>query len=332
MGLASIQVVNRIRPIQNADRVELADILGWHVMVKKDTMAAGDKVVYFEIDSLLPDIPQFAFLSNKGFPYRLKTEKYFKGAVTSQGLALLASDFGLNDCEIGADVTAILNISKYEKQIDVRLGGDNAGSFPSYVPKTDEIRLQAIPQVLNEIVGWDLYVTQKCDGTSATYLYDRENDDFIVCSRNWQKKHEDNIYAKIAERYNLREILKNTSYAIQGEICGEGIQKNQLGIDGHKLFIFNIYDYAEHKYLTFEEVVEFCCNHGDTLDIVPLLYTIEDMPNTWNVDDFVDFSKGIYLGTQNQREGIVVRSMTNEFSQVLGGRLSFKVINPDYRD
>lgn len=53
--LASIQKITRIVPIENADRIELADVLGWHVVVEKGKFSAGDLVVYCEVDSILPD-------------------------------------------------------------------------------------------------------------------------------------------------------------------------------------------------------------------------------------------------------------------------------------
>jgi hypothetical protein len=38
-------------------------------------------------------------------------------------------------------------------------------------------------------------------------------------------------------------------------------------------------------------------------------------------------AEGFYPGTKNEREGIVVRPLTDARSKVLGGRLSFKVIS-----
>ena len=215
MPLASVQMVRAINPISGADKVEMAQILGWNVMVRKNTMFAGDKVVFFEIDCLLPELPQFLFLKEKGFPYRLKTEKYFKGKITSQGLALPLCDFNLSDLDVGTDLTDYLGIKKYEKIIDARLGGDNEGAFPNYIHRTDEIRLQTVPEVLDEMFDQMTYITVKLDGTSATYFCDRETGEFKVCSRNWAKKDGDNVYWNIAKKYHLADILKDTSFAIQ---------------------------------------------------------------------------------------------------------------------
>lgn len=61
--LVSFKTVEKIKPIENADAIELVCFGGWQVVVKKDEFKVGDKVIYFEIDSFLPKgIKQFAFL------------------------------------------------------------------------------------------------------------------------------------------------------------------------------------------------------------------------------------------------------------------------------
>ena len=61
-------------------------------MVKKGQFNAGDLAIYFEIDSKLPEKEPFLFLSDKHF--KIKTQKYFKGTVISQGLLMHPNDFG----------------------------------------------------------------------------------------------------------------------------------------------------------------------------------------------------------------------------------------------
>ena len=60
--LASIKTVSGIVPIEGRDRIVLALIDGWSVIVKKDEFEIGDKCVYIEIDSVLPEKPEFEFL------------------------------------------------------------------------------------------------------------------------------------------------------------------------------------------------------------------------------------------------------------------------------
>lgn len=92
--LASIQRVYKIEPIDGADRIELAHVLGWQCVVNKDSFAPMDLGVYFEIDSFLPVKPEFEFLRASSYKktdimgegFRLKTMR-FRGQI-SQGLLL----------------------------------------------------------------------------------------------------------------------------------------------------------------------------------------------------------------------------------------------------
>lgn len=89
--LAYVVTIDDIRPIEGADRVEVAIVGGWHIMVRKGQFQPGDFAVYFEIDSKVPEKEPFMFLAAKHF--KVKTQKYFKGVVLSQGLLLSFDDF-----------------------------------------------------------------------------------------------------------------------------------------------------------------------------------------------------------------------------------------------
>ena len=95
--LAYVVNIDEIRPIEGADRVELAIVGGWQVMVRKGQFKAGDPAIYFEIDSKVPETSAFEFLAPKH--YKVKTQKYLKGTVLSQGLLMSAADFGWNIAE-----------------------------------------------------------------------------------------------------------------------------------------------------------------------------------------------------------------------------------------
>src|SRR5215203_184101 len=65
--LASIQTVNAVEPIPNADAIEKIRVLGWWIVAKKGEHKPGDRVLYCEIDSLLPERPEFEFLRPSSF-------------------------------------------------------------------------------------------------------------------------------------------------------------------------------------------------------------------------------------------------------------------------
>lgn len=90
--LAYLVKVDNITPM-NADRLECAHIGGWHCVVGKGEFKVGDPAVYFEVDSLLPDVVPFSemeFLRSKNF--KIKTQK-IRGEY-SQGLLMPVSAFG----------------------------------------------------------------------------------------------------------------------------------------------------------------------------------------------------------------------------------------------
>ena len=118
--LAYIVKIDEIRPIDGADNVELAVVGGWTVMVKKNQFQPGELGIYIEIDSKVPEKEPFMFLAQKNF--RIKTQKYFKGKVISQGLLMHPSDFGWGALEynVGDFVTEKLGITYYEPEDNKR--------------------------------------------------------------------------------------------------------------------------------------------------------------------------------------------------------------------
>ena len=147
--LATIRTISELRPIEGADKIELAIVDGWQVVVAKDVEhMVGDKVVYCEIDSFLPIRDEFEFLRKSSYKkmgdqegFRLKTIK-LRGQV-SQGLILPISVVPITQFATalnlpeGMDVTEMLGIVKYEPPIPAELAGKVKGGFPSFLSKTD---------------------------------------------------------------------------------------------------------------------------------------------------------------------------------------------------
>jgi RNA ligase (TIGR02306 family) len=325
--LVSIQTVESIAPIAGADQIVAARVMGWNVVVKKGEFTPGDPCVFFEIDSVLPQgAPWAEFLRPHGF--RVKTLK-LRG-VLSQGLALPVSILGGEVPPRGIDLRDRLGVTKYEPVLpDAR---EVAGPFPSEVPKTDEIRLQSALGVLEELRGQAFYVSTKCDGTSSTFFRPVDGSALVACSRNWALRPGPNPVWRIAEAHRLAEVLP-PGVAIQGELCGPGIQKNRLGLAAVELRVFSVYDArpGAGRFLGYQEFVAFCAERG--LTTVPVEQVIEgDAAARFDhsLDAWLERARGLYAGTRNRKEGIVVRPLVETPSATLGGRLSFKVINNDY--
>ena len=322
--LVSIQTIDAIAPIPGADKIEQARVMGWTVVIKKGEFAVGDPCVFFEIDSVLPDGPAWSeFMRARGF--RVRTLK-LRG-VLSQGLALPVAILEGGDAPREVDLRDRLGVTKYEPVLpDSR---EIAGPFPARVPKTDEIRLQSALGVLDEIRGQPFYVSTKCDGSSATYV--RDGDTFVACSRNWALAPGDNHVWRLAERYELARRLP-VDIAIQGEVCGPGVQGNRLGLTTHELFVFSVYDLRAGEFLPFDKFVAFCAEHGlTTVPIERVVDGAEAAAYDHSLEGWLAASRGSYAGTTRHKEGIVVRPLVEQRSHALAGsRLSFKVINNDF--
>jgi RNA ligase (TIGR02306 family) len=321
--LATVDIIRELAPIPGADAIERATVRGWHVVVKKGEFNVGDPCIYIEVDSNLPlNNPHFEFLAAKANGkerFRVRTSK-FRGQI-SQGIVFPLEITGLLEYVVGHDVTDLLNIEKYEPEIPACLAGDVKGPFPGFISKTDEERIQNLVDVLPQFRGTTFYVTEKLDGTSATFYY--RKGEFGVCSRNWElREAEGNTFWQVARKLDLERILSTDGeFALQGEIIGPGIQKNRLQRKAHELYVFKVIDLLTCKPLSAAQTVDFCTKHG--LTMVPVLEHVVLQDQT--VDDFVAYAtRNSVLTPQVKSEGFVFRTAVHE------PYFSFKALNPEY--
>jgi len=340
--LASLEVIKSLRPIPGADNIEVATVKGWHCVVKKGDFKIGDWCIYFEVDSVLPELEPFEFLRKncwieryKGF--RIKTVK-LRGQV-SQGLVMPLTIFlSLKRhiepayLEPGIDLTNTFNVQKYVPEIPSCLSGKVVAPFPTnIIPKTDEERVENLSDTLEQLHGTSIYITEKLDGSSCTfYLYD---DHFGVCGRNWEWEEDNkNMNWEIARKYDIENKLRyyklqtGCEIALQGEIIGPGIQKNKYNLDKVTVRFFTSHDLTKHQQDTFARLLSIL--RYLNLKPVPIVdkYSILEKDS----DYWIEKSKGFStLNSRIKREGIVVKTLENKTWPGLG-IISFKAINPEY--
>ena len=343
--LASVQKINNIEVHPFADKLEIATVMGWKCCVKKGDFKRGDAVVYFEPDSLLPMIPQFEFMRDRGIAvledgsegYRVRTIKLRK--VVSTGLIMPLTDFPqLKDSKEGDYVDELIGVKKWAKVVPPTMRGIPAGVFPSQIYKTDEIQVEKLQYILSKYKGTVCYVSEKVDGTSATYSC--MNGKYDVCSRNLSLKENDgDVYWKISKMYDIENKLmsyceKNSkNIAIQGEIIGPSINGNELKLNDHRLLVFNVFDISEQKYFGFHKFLDFIYNDMRLIP-VPILEDYYQLNDDMNSLVAMSVGKSVITPTVD-REGIVIRPQVeiNDYlmpSNNSSTRVSFKVINPEY--
>ena len=333
--LVTIQAISEIKPIPDADLLELAVIKGWQCVAKKGEFQAGDSCIYFEVDSFLPIDERFEFLrktsyrnnDHMGEGFRVKTLR-LRGEI-SQGLALPISSFPeVSVCSVGADVTAILGVRKWEMPEQVNSAGIAIGEKPFGIPTTDETRIQSIPEFLEHFYGKPYYISTKMDGTSCTIYV--KNGKVGVCGRNNEYKEDIESCSMWAYVYkhNLKEKLLalGEDLVVQGEFCGAGIQKNRLKLNEPVLYVFDVIKISSEDWLSkcgLDGILSYC--EKLNLQSVP----IEEIGDSFNytVPELLERAKGKYVSGLD-KEGIVVR--TREYGRVGNDKLSFKVINNDF--
>jgi RNA ligase (TIGR02306 family) len=324
--LASIQRIKNIEPIEGAEAIEKATVLGWQLVIRKGEFKVGDLCVYVEIDSVLPNKPEFELIRAK--TNRIKTIK-LRGQI-SQGICfpLDVLPKGIDFVE-DMDVTELLGVTKFEPPIPANLAGEMKGLFPSFIPKTDETRVQVLEGLLQNYEGTSCYITEKLDGSSVTfYLKDGE---FGVCSRNLDLLYsESNSMWKFAIENDIERKLKslNKNIALQGEIIGEGIQKNKYKQRGQTIYFFNVFDIDSYAYLSLNEV-KILMKELE-LNMVPVLdenYFLES-----SVESVIIKSQlRSVLNKETIAEGIVIRPVEEKMDKsIMNERISFKAINPNF--
>lgn len=352
--LAHVEKILDIQPISDALNIEICTIKGWKCVVEKNKFKIGEKVIYFEIDSLLPEKPEFEFMRERKF--RVKTAK-FRGQI-SQGLVMPLSILPKGEWIEGQDLTMALGVKKFDPQaeqeqklLNEQLRQSNnkihkyfsrykwyrslftskkKTGFPAFINKTDEPRINNMPFVLNKKEDLTYIVTEKLDGSSITmYLIRNKGVSkfwkpyiFGVCSRNLELTKPDNSsYWTIARQYDIENVLKSMIgdkqyIVLQGEVIGEGIQKNKYKIKGYDFYAFNLIypnekiDSVNAEYILLQHNIKF----------VPILDV--EFKLKPNMDEMVEYARGKSVLYPVDREGVVIRNYEKQ--------ISFKVISPDF--
>jgi RNA ligase (TIGR02306 family) len=342
--LVTLRTVNEIKPIPEADLIEVVMVDGWQMVCQKGIHSVGDQVLYFEIDSFLPESdPRFesfmkfgirTFNEQKG--HRVKTVK-LRGTY-SQGILMPISEFPeIMDPQFDTDYSENIGVVKWEKSEATGYTGDQKGFFPDFLQKSDQERIQNLynkftdSEKENEFVG-----TLKMDGSSVT-VYCKVDQvlgipAFGICSRNQELKLADPS-TPIADRGKFEQgvvksrLLEKThdiykitgmEVAIQGELVGPGIQGNFEKLDHYRVFVYNIFDIQTRKFLSYESFNHLC--ESFDIETVPVIFEKQQILKE-PLEAILQMADGKgYLASY--REGIVWKQ--------IDGKTQFKAISNRY--
>lgn len=349
MKLASVQKVLSIENIPDADAIEKATVLGWAIVVKKGEYKVGDLCSYIQIDTVVPELPEYEFLRERKF--RVRTIKLRKQI--SQGLIVPLPNGKWSE---GDDITDILGVKKYEKidnnperyekprmpkvwykkwlyifkynflyKLFPNLRPKNRSKFPTHlVSITNEERIQNMPQVLQQYSGKTFVVSYKLDGSSITVIHSKVfgKSKFRICSRKFELHDKRNDWYRVFtdtdfkfEILKLVEHFKTNDIIIQGEAIGK-FNGNHHNLPSEQIRLFNIY--VNGKRINQKEFIEVCTTmnipHCPKYKEVILTHSLEEILKESEIKDLLNPSVEV--------EGLIWRCVDDN--------MSFKVLNNKY--
>lgn len=349
MNLASVQKIISLSPIEGADMIETATVLGWQVVVKKGEYKVGDLCAYIQIDTVVPELPEYDFLRER--KYRVRTIKLRKQI--SQGLIV---PLPKGKWKEGDDLTEILGVKKYEKPDNnperyekprmpkkwykkwiylfkynflykafPRLQRKNRSPFPKHlVSITDEERIQNMPQILKQYAGKKFAVSYKLDGSSITIIHSKVmgKSKFRICSRRFELHDKKNDWYHVFKNNNFdQEVLKLVNYygtndiIVQGEAIGK-FNGNHHNLSTDQIRLFNIY--VNGKRIRQDELQTVCSMWNipfcPIYKYVELNHTLPEILKESEIKDILNPAVDV--------EGLVWRCIDDN--------TSFKVINNKY--
>jgi len=327
----TIERISTIYPHPNADRLEIGELegIGYKFCIPKDEYVVGENVVYFPIDSVLPE----KLIEKLGLTGKLAGSKHdrvktirLRGEI-SQGIIanmdiislsfLLAKEIH-NEPILGSDVTELLGVAKYEAFVEVGNQG-NKGNLPSFLSHYDIENAEKFGHFANALMNEPVYISEKLEG-QQTNLVMYKDGSIKVASRNFERElsPENNwgagwINSGILEKLN--EIFgffifeyagtEIESLGLRGEVVGNGIQGNIYKFPDRKIFLFEIEINGEP--IDASDFLKVC----DMFKLPQVPCLIKGMNLGWalNYSNLPDFSNRKSVLFDTQAEGIVIKPM-----------------------
>lgn len=335
--LAYVVKVEEVCPILGYDNIVFARVCNWWTVVKKDEFKVGDWGIYFENDSVIPPdnkvirAKKFGHVYSEGLLQRVET---FSKQDNPPAWAL-SLQWRINNnkqdyflFEDLTDVIGVIHVDDIDSESEEEEPPQSFlqklfpkrqnQPFPTqfkYVEITNQERCENIPNLLNDKTPY--IVTEKCDGTSATYILDKKKK-FYICSHK-KLNPIDPVFKQMAEEYRIEDFLKDLLtdshfdyVAIQGEICSPKIQKNRHGLTRPHFFAFAIIDSDKGKW-DIREVTKITKLYG--IERVPIIDEEYILPDT--IEELKKHAEGYYspdvceCNPERRREGLVYYKSSN---------------------
>lgn len=351
-----IAYVHTIEPHPNADRLEIAKVLGTQFVTQKGNLKVSDLVVYFPPDMLIPEeegekLGVANYLKHSIYPGDIEKTKCRIGAIRLRGTASfgfglpvttepileLMADLGI---EIGTDVSSVFRAVKYQPPEKFQCGDTvrQPEVFHTYTNIQHYYR-----NVCAIADGTPVRITEKIHGTNSRLGACHDDGFEFMCGTHHRRVKRDDSKGRrslywepltddMAEMIEFISVNGQCNVIVFGEIYGAGIQKMDyahLKKRGYRVFDISV----DGEYLDWNDLKAYCNLYN--IETVPLLYSgpfvhelvpeLTSGPTTMADPDAIRCSfKG--------REGIVITPLTEAYSPVIGGRMILKSVSASYHE
>lgn len=324
--IVPVTTIEKLSPHSNADALELAQVLGWQLVVKKGEYHVGDTIVYFPIDTVLPlEVSERFGVTRYLSKQRIRCAR-LRGE-PSFGLAIKPDN---PDWPLGENVADYYGATKYEPPI--RPGqGDAEVNHPLFEGYTDIENMRNFPDIL--VDGEMVVLTEKIHGTNSRVgIIDGEymgGSKAVRRKRPEDDRFERNVYwfpLSLEPVRNLLDSLKSKyrQIIIFGEVYGSKIQSFHYGYKG--ILGYRAFDLLmDGRYLDWNDFIAICTQYG--VETVPVIATLP-----YNLDDIRRYSEGKTLLMEQGahiREGLVVRPLQERKHPKIG-RVILKYVSDAY--
>lgn len=343
----TINRIERIWEHPDADRLQLAKVEGmdWQFCSQKGLYEEGDEVVYFPVDSLVPDglaeylgIKQHLVGKDQD---RIKTVK-LRGQI-SQGLVIAMGTIRKYVKETAPDVgwppenlTETLGIRKYDPP-GVDLNGATLMPLPDGLSVYDIENAANYPDVVAQMADRKALVTEKLEGTNFSITIARDGN-VMVNQRSGTiipDEGAENLYWKVAADTGTIDAAKRIwgqsfpgqQLTLYGELVGPGIQKNIYDLKDKRIFWFDVL--VDAQYLGADAFIDIM--DVFFLDSVPILSrdkTLEEWLDGRSLQDASNGGSAVGKG-RCKREGIVIKPFQEDRHGSIG-RMIIKQRSPEY--
>jgi RNA ligase (TIGR02306 family) len=341
-----------VKPHPDADRLELAVVGLYNVVVPKGVYTTGDKVLYIPEYAVLPQ----ELVSALGLDGKLSGSKKdrvkpvkLRGALSQGVVAPLTvlpegTDLGLGD------FAPVLGITKYQPAIPTSMSGDVEGK-PELVKWIDIENLKKFPHTFNETNR--VHVSEKVHGSCTLFTTVYEDGaavERIVTSKGLGEKQialkesENVIYWRTVKEQNLEgfaDFIRTTltgegvadivKVAVFGEVYGSKVQDLHYGKTGGELGYMAFDSYVMTAdgngfWVNPQELTDLATQFG--VPVVPTLFV-----GQFNLDKVIELASGpetVSGEGKHIREGVVIRLTDRPFGYSDGAAQVAKYVSDDY--